>query len=371
MNVLVLTASYGAGHNSAAQALGEEFARAQIPVQVVDALALEPSLSYPLSRAYYKFCVEHAAWLWGLTFEATDKADWTRLVKTSFFKSVRDAITKLIIESNANFIIATYPLFSFILDEIRLQHKLNFRHVAVVTDAIEISRPWIRSGAERVFVTDEYSAAIVALRYALSTDVLQVSSFPTSARFLPCDSLSVPSEKDLRILYAAQAPSKQCIDELVALLKSYPNVHITILAGSRFAYVNKMLASYLGRFSIKLIERSDAMAALMRSHHLYIGKPGGATVFECYASALPMVINFALMGQEQGNLDLLERDGCAYYVCGADALVALIGRLLSNQSQEWKHMRTQMLSLPRRGGAARVREACEQIFKQPYDRLTR
>ncbi len=370
MNVLILTASYGAGHNSAAAALGEEFTRCRIPVQVLDGLALDSSISYPLTRNYYQFCVNHAGWLWGLTFEATDKADWSRLVQTRFFKSCVDALAHRINDGGIDFVISTYPLFCFMLDEIKARYGYAFQHVAVVTDAIEVSRPWVRSGAECIFVTDEYSASIISARYALSEALTQVQSFPTSARFYPAPSLTHPSETDLRLLYSAQAPAAQCAAELKSLIQAYPDAGITVLAGKRFAYLQKALGDFASSPRVQVLARSDAMDALMREHHLYVGKPGGATMFECYASALPMIVNFALMGQEQGNLELLQRDECGCFARGADALLDAVAQLLAHQAQVWKSMRAQMLRLPRRNGAARIRQACELIHQSAHDCIT-
>lgn len=373
MNVLILTAGYGAGHNSAARALEEEFARCHIPVRLEDGLALVPSCSYPISRAFYQFCVNHAGWLWGLTYELTDKADWAKLVDLPFFKPTMQALQQLIRESGSDLILCTYPLFSFMLDKIKERSSLPFRHVAVVTDALEVSRPWVRSQAERVFMTDEYSAKRVAARYAVPESVLQVSSFPSSARFYPADLLAAPSQSTLKILYSAQAPAAQCVDELRAVIRQYPWAMITVIAGQRLSYLQRNLVDAKGALPphCTLLARSETMAELMREHHLYIGKPGGATMFECYASALPMVVNFALMGQEQGNLELLARDGCGFLACGPSAIVAGLARLLAHDAREWKRMRMLMLSLPRRSGAARIRAYCEDLMHDSNEGITR
>lgn len=87
-------------------------------------------------------------------------------------------------------------------------------------------------------------------------------------------------------------------------------------------------------------------------------------MFECYASALPMIVNFALMGQEQGNLELLERDSCGCYTKGAPAMVEALNRILAQDAKEWKIMRANMLRLPRRHGARRVCESCIELVNR-------
>ncbi len=358
MKILILTAGYGAGHNSAARALFEEFERCNIPVHLEDGLALDSSFSYPASRSFYQFCVNSAGWLWGLTYELMDKMEWSRLVRTRFFASTERALVDLIDSRNPSLVICTYPLFNYILDHIKLQRNASFKHIAVVTDALEVSRPWVRSKAELILMTDEYSLNRISRRYALSQSVVKVSSFPTSARFYPARQLDIPKAHSLRVLYSAQAPLKQCEQELLALVDAYPEIKITVLAGKRFLGLSKVLTSH--HFTI--LERSSEMDELMRNHHLYVGKPGGATVFECYATALPMVVNFALMGQEQGNLELLRLDKCGVFACGAVNLIQTVSDILANDALKWKRMRANMFRLPRRGGASKVRAYCEELM---------
>lgn len=364
MKVLILTASYGAGHNSAARALEEEFSRQGHEARLEDGLALEPSCSYPQSRAFYQFCVNHAGWLWGLTYDQTDRADWPRLMGLPLFQSTLRALRKLLDNWCPDLVICTYPLFNFMIDELVGQGGIDIAHVAVVTDALEVSRPWVRAKAERIFMTDEYSAKRVKMRYVLPEELLEVSSFPTSARFYPAPQLDTPSRQNLRLLYSAQAPAAQCLAELNALLSAHPQMELTLIAGARYDELERALSRHPKFTQCQLIRRTDKMAELMRSHHLYIGKPGGATMFECYASALPMIVNFALMGQEQGNLELLERDACGCFAKGEHALLAAIERILSHDAKEWKHMRAQMLSLPRRNGASRVCQSCIKLINE-------
>ena len=48
---------------------------------------------------------------------------------------------------------------------------------------------------------------------------------------------------------------------------------------------------------------------LMLSHHLVIGKAGGATVQEAIAARCPMIVNQVIPGQEEGNAELISRGG--------------------------------------------------------------
>jgi processive 1,2-diacylglycerol beta-glucosyltransferase len=51
------------------------------------------------------------------------------------------------------------------------------------------------------------------------------------------------------------------------------------------------------------------MAQAMASHHLYIGKAGGATVQEAIAAQIPFVVSHVVPGQEEGNIAFIEEAG--------------------------------------------------------------
>ena len=72
--VLILTASYGSGHNAAARSLADAFERAGTTVTVVDHFR---ELVHPvfdrLSRTLYHGLLRRAPFLWGLSYSF---ADW-------------------------------------------------------------------------------------------------------------------------------------------------------------------------------------------------------------------------------------------------------------------------------------------------------
>ena len=72
--VLILTASYGSGHNAAARSLGDAFKRAGTAVTVVDHFR---DLVHPLfdraSRTLYHGMLRRAPFLWGAGHAPADR----------------------------------------------------------------------------------------------------------------------------------------------------------------------------------------------------------------------------------------------------------------------------------------------------------
>ena len=113
---------------------------------------------------------------------------------------------------------------------------------------------------------------------------------------------------------------------------------------------------------VTVLSETCQMADLLREHHIYVGKAGAATMFECYASRVPVLVNFTLPGQEQGNLQLLVSDGAGCHVESTTHLVDTIDRLLEGDAAGWQRLCQAMSAASRERGAERVAKAIFNKF---------
>jgi processive 1,2-diacylglycerol beta-glucosyltransferase len=77
------------------------------------------------------------------------------------------------------------------------------------------------------------------------------------------------------------------------------------------------------------------MPELLMTHHLLIGKAGGATVQEAIAARTPMLLTQIVPGQEEGNAKLLMQNQCGALCPTAEALGAMVERLFANGATRW------------------------------------
>jgi processive 1,2-diacylglycerol beta-glucosyltransferase len=91
----------------------------------------------------------------------------------------------------------------------------------------------------------------------------------------------------------------------------------------------------------------EDLPALLQSHHVLIGKAGGATVQETLAASTPMLITQILPGQETGNARLLLQYGCGAHVPTSEAVVRVLSQLFQNGAEAWQRMHRNCLSLAR------------------------
>ncbi len=355
-HALILTVGYGEGHRAAARAFGEHWQQRGHSCAIHDALE-ESSVSriYRATCSYYRFCVHHAPFLWELTYNHTESTDLSEAVRGVLFAPILRALRSLIEHQQPDLLVCTYPLYGYLLDRLYETGVREIPYLMLVTDSIAMSRPWLRSKASMWSVLDEHSHAIALDRYAIPASRLCVAALPIAARFSPGEQNAFPAE-EARVLYAAYAPHHQLRSEIDALLTQMPHLRLTILGGAKYQYLVDLLACYPAELTrgVRLLQYSSQMDELFRSHELYIGKAGAATVYEAYQTGIPLIINFALPGQEQGNLELIQRDRVGIHAQGGQALCDALYRLLRNKKQLLHIMRQRMLQSTRRDGASRL-----------------
>lgn len=356
--LLVFTVGYGEGHNSAARAIVQEAIKRGWSAQVVDPCSLSNPGLFALTQSFYRFCVRSAPWIWGITYAQTETANWSTKAHSPILSKVTCRIRELIEEFQPDVILCTYPLYAYMLDALRAEEGVTTPYGVVVTDSLEISRPWMLSKADVFYLPDEYSASLVQDRFALPADRICTCGFPVSSCFSDKEScMTVPSAENFRIIYGAHAPKRRVRADVRALLREFPGAYITVLAGAKHSLLSRLECD-----RVSVITSTTDMPSLFEGAHLYIGKAGAATVYEAYTMHLPLVINYALPGQEQGNLALIERDGVGRAVYTTPDLIHLCRMLLDNNAALWRQWKTMMREVSRSGGAACLMNDVEGRF---------
>lgn len=359
---LICSVGYGQGHHAAAAALAEEYRSRGYRCRVCDPCALSRPTIFAWTQAYYRFCVRRAPWLWGITYSQTDTANWRSVSRLPLLGKLKQRMLQLLAEENPDIVLCTYPLYAYMLDALQAEGRFHGRYAVVVTDSLEISRPWLQSEAPLVVVPEMYSAQKVQAQFNLSPDIVKPLGFPVRRCFCASVALSAPSGTNLRMVMGAYRSTRVVIRSVRALLQAYPKAHITLLCGSRAPRFRSLLPLECGENRVEVLPATERMAELFAQSHLYIGKAGAATVFECYAARVPMLVNFALPGQEQGNLELLLRDGAGCYAESPADLVQAVQSLLADGAARWQHMRAAMAAVGYDGAAARIADMTERRF---------
>jgi processive 1,2-diacylglycerol beta-glucosyltransferase len=159
--------------------------------------------------------------------------------------------------------------------------------------------------------------------------------------------------KPFRVLYFTTARKSLLTAHGRALLEASPDVRLTIVMGRNvrllYARAKALKDAYPGR--VRLLGWTRRVPALLASHHLVVGKAGGATVHEAIAAGCPMLIHHLVPGQEEGNLQLLEAIGGGALADRPQVMGAKVKALLADGARVWREMKQGLARHDRKAGA--------------------
>lgn len=358
--ILIVTAAFGEGHNSAARNLALAIHAAGGVAQVSDPCLLgSPRLTALVNHAY-RYVTTHFPRIWELIYRSTDRCDLSKQ-RSLPMRWVESALADLIREFEPTAIVSTYPLYPYFLARILEGEETPV--FVVVTDSIEINAAWLRAQCQRWLVTDSATRGAMMGKGLLGEKII-ATGFPVHPAFAElCPVDAADACEPFRVLYFPTAKLPFVRRHSRALLDASPDVQLTIVLGrnTRLLYsrAREIRQAYPGR--VRLVGWTRRVPELLNRHHLVVGKAGGATVHEAIAARCPMLIHHLVPGQEEGNLRLLELIGGGHLAETSAALTDRVQDLLADHARSWRTMKNALVSHDRNSGAL---EAAKYILHQ-------
>lgn len=360
--ILIVTAAFGEGHNSAARNLAVALEAAGARTRVSDPCLLGmPRLTDLLSRGY-RLATTRLPKIWAWIYRSTDRCDFSRQ-HGPVMRLPERALAALIAEFSPVAVVSTYPLYPYFLARIFAAGGENLPVFTVVTDSIEINAAWLRAPTDWWLVTDLMTRD--AMRHkGLAAEKIIDTGFPVHPGFSTLVPVSGGDAcEPFRVLYFPTAQRSCVLRHGRALLDASPAVRLTIVLGRNFRrlYANARTLKDAHPGRVRLIGWTRQVPQLLTRHHLVVGKAGGATVHEAIAARCPMLIHHLVPGQEEGNLRLLEAIGGGGLAVSPGELTRRVAGLLADHAAAWRAMKTALARHGRNSGAI---VAADFILKQ-------
>jgi processive 1,2-diacylglycerol beta-glucosyltransferase len=339
--VVVLSASVGAGHLRAAEAV--ELALKQIApdieVQNRDVLDFTNAVFRRMYSNAYLDLVNYFPHFVGYFY------DWLEgdgEVRPRTRDRLRQAVQKLNLRAFERFlhdeqwslVINTHFLPAELISKLRSDGKLNQPQVTVCTD-FDTHRLWVNQPTDRYFcATDEGSLHLQ--HYGVPAADIDVTGIPIHPVFAePADRARCLAQQglvgDRPILLQlcggfGVGPVEAVFRSLLAVEK--PS-ELVVVCG-RNAELKETLEKIepSARHRVKILGLTREIDQLMACADLVVTKPGGLTTSECLARGLPMVIVNPIPGQESRNSDFLLESGAGVKVNHVCTLTAKLNELL-------------------------------------------
>lgn len=343
-DILILTAGFGEGHNSAASNLHRAL-EPHATTLCVDPCALGAPFLNNRIRSFYRGITTHAPWLWRKIYLSTEKQDFSK-DRLPMMRQPENKLRELINHHRPKVIVSTYPLYPYFLKRILQHGEASDSHripvITVVTDSIEINAAWRKAPTDYWLVTDQRTREALTRQGLPETQIIE-TGFPVHPHF--AELTPVTADDDLnpfRILYFP-TPKKPHVRRVSRELLEATDHHttLTIVLGRNmkklYSRAREIKVAYPGRVTIK--GWSKKVPELLNQHHLVVGKAGGATVHESLAAACPMLIHHLVPGQEEGNLELLRHLHGGHLADTPGALSSHLREMLADNASAWRSMK--------------------------------
>ena len=366
--VLLLSASSGAGHLRAAQALEKVFAaRGDCIVEHIDAMKYASKLFQSLYHKTYVSLANRAPDLLGLLYNRTDQPWNHPRPRLAVDRLNVQPMIRMLKRVQPDLCIATHFLPGEILAWLIAKKKLRARNAIVITD-YDVHALWLCRTVDRYYVAlpeaAEYLAAIGVPREKLCITGIPVD--PLFAKAVDRDDACKRLQLDPRyptVLAAAGGEGVGPVEQLVrGLLDLRRCWQIVAIAGKsekmrkRLEELSREAGSLPGGAPrLHPVGFTTEMDQYMAAADLLVGKAGGLTTSEALARALPMVLIEPIPGQEERNADHLLEAGAAIRCNNLPVAAWKVAALLDDPAR-LKQMREAARRMARPNAAADIAE---------------
>jgi processive 1,2-diacylglycerol beta-glucosyltransferase len=375
--VLILSASVGAGHLRAAEAV-ELALRETAPKAVVknlDVLTLTNRVFRRFYGQFYLDLVNKAPHVLGYFYDLLDRPSKSGRNRGDRFRLMVEKVnlkkfTRFLLSEPWDLVINTHFLPAEIIASLRKAGRIDVPQVTVTTD-FETHRLWVNEPCERYFTaTDE--GALYLHSWGVPKNATLSTGIPVHPAFsVAKDRTALLAKHALDgdrpvVLQLAGGFGVGPIEKLFLALLDVPSPLQVVTVCGRNAALKADLEKLdkPGRHKVKVVGFTKEIDELMAVADLVISKPGGLTTSETLARGAVMAIVNPIPGQESRNSDYLLESGAAIKVNNAATLAHKVAALLDDP-QRLATLRQNVRRIARPRAAYEVVEKSLELIRVP------
>ena len=391
MNILILSASTGGGHNRASNALKSYITSTDknANVNIIDTLEYCSSALNKTVTLGYKAIAKNAPELYGTVYKRSDKESPFAELVNSLYVQFAKKLYPLIDEYKPDIVVTCHPFASNMMSVLKSSYDVTVPVVSIITDFMP-HRSYIGDHIDAYVTASTDTAENLAVKYGVDESLIHPLGMPIFNSFYNCDE-NKRKETLCRLGFSENKPTVlimagsfgvtdilKIYENLVELDLDYQIIVITgknkrlhdafekilnrnlnefetqdissVSANLSEANIIRMLYDHsealrqeIGSKLSKTFKRStdktkptklfyyvDNVEDYMHISDLIITKPGGLTTSESLACGLPMAVFKAFPGQESQNADFLVSKQAAIVLEKGEAGTKQIEDLLSH-----------------------------------------
>lgn len=360
MKIMIVHASAGGGHRTAAEALYNSFKddHKDVNVEIVDILDYSDYLFSYFYSVGYRILATHLKLVWFVFYYISTVAVIRNLFQFISLLHCRKFIDYLVL-NKPDVVLTTHFLTPYIVSYLRQKKKISSRLITVITD-FRAHPIWISRKCDYYAVACDHTASDL-VRQGVSSSKISVSGIPVDKGFrdlardedpgMDKGNVRGAGEGGFRVLLATGSLGFMLMEDIADML--HKKVKLTVVCGR-----NKILLKHLESKNypnVKLFGYTNQMPELMAQADIMITKPGGLSISEALIMNLPLIFIDGIPGQETGNIKVMQDYGCAIPSNNLNKLNDIIVDL-KNSPQKLESVRAKIRKIRKPG-------ACEEIYK--------
>ncbi len=334
--VLILTTSTGQGHNQAAASVAESFENDGYEIIKIDFLAKNSKILNDIIVIGYEILASKFPRFYGLFYKLTDIKLTNNLLKLPFFLA-KKKISKLINEIKPDVIVATHALSISVISDLK-KHGLKIPFILIVTD-FKAHYIYVDSYVDAYITGSNYTKQSLIDRN-IKPDNIYPAGIPINSKFYTevtlLDDLNDDEYFNL-LLMSGSLGLNTIFIVLKELLKNPNKLRITIVCGKNDHLKNKLTKycdnNQFQNKKLHILGFTKDISCLMDYCDVIISKPGGLTVTESIVKNIPLIIPFAIPGQENENIDFLTTKGYSIHVQDLNEINETVNYLIKNPDE--------------------------------------
>lgn len=346
--ILYLYSDTGGGHRSAATALMRAVEHLRVGSylqEMVDVFAACSGFLNIFAKLYAPV-IKYSPKMWGrLYYWLDDERKLERLEKISRPFILKE-LTALIQDKNPQVIVSVHPMVNHLAVQAIKETGKRIPFVMVIMDPVTLHRAWIAPEVDLCIVATP-EAKRLASSYGMPEKKIKVIGLPIDPKFFLRSKKGIKT-KDFTILLMGGGEGAGKMEEIVKEInRAKLKVQLIVIAGR-----NKKLEIYLKRkihklgFPMRVYGFTDQVPEIMAESDLIITKAGPGTIAEALAMNLPLIITSWLPGQEEGNVEFVEREKVGKVCKNPKKIVEIIEEFMQPKTLEEMHRNISRVSRP-------------------------
>jgi processive 1,2-diacylglycerol beta-glucosyltransferase len=358
--VLILTASYGSGHNIAARSLAAAFERAGVTVALVDHFRdlVHPAFER-VTRAFYYWMLRRAPAVWGAAYALGDRMTSASPLTFGVTRLGLGRLGRLLEREAPDAVVTVHATPSVAIATLAERGVKVPPHTTVVTDFVAHSQ-WVAPHVDRYcLAADEVRHEFIAR--GILPDRIVVTGVPVRPEFEePVDREAARAAFGL----LPRAPMVLAVAGALGRLGGRLPVVARTLAHLSLPFQGVILVGHDRRLAARIRDLTEGtslrtlgyvpeMHRLMAAADLLVTKAGGMTLAEAMVREVPLVLFGSLPGQERRNERFASRCGIALVARSERELGRALERALG-EPKLLERLRRQMRRLRRPDASQRI-----------------